>query len=71
MTMQHVLNKVAAEYVAAREKHRPLAGAHEGYAVILEELDEAWADIKADRFSDAKEEMIQVAAMAVAFILET
>ena len=27
-------------------KHTPMASAHEGYAVILEELDETWDEIK-------------------------
>ena len=49
---------------------QPLASAHEGYAVLLEELDEAWDEIKANRPTQAAEEMVQVAAMAVRFLYE-
>jgi len=43
---------------------------HEGYAVLLEEVDEAWDEIKANNHAKAREEMIQVAAMAIRFIAE-
>jgi hypothetical protein len=36
----------SAELERARKKFPPLASAHEGYAVILEELDELWDIIK-------------------------
>ncbi len=64
------LRLVAEEYEKARKKHRPMAGAHEGYAVLLEELDELWDEIKSDNPGRAKKEAIQVAAMALAFIAE-
>lgn len=64
------LKAVEAEYRKARTKHSPMHSAHEGYAVIAEELDEMWDDVKSDRVMHAKGEAIQVAAMAVAFILE-
>jgi hypothetical protein len=48
-------------------------GPHEGYAVILEELDELWDLVKAypKRAStdDMRPEAIQIAAMAVRFVL--
>jgi hypothetical protein len=37
---------------------------HEAYAVILEELDEFWDKVRRDE--DGRDELIQVAAMAVA-----
>lgn len=46
---------------------------HEGYAVIKEELDELWDEIKSIKIgkSDAmKEEIIQVGAMALKFFLD-
>lgn len=70
-TADAVLNKVLHAYECARQKHSPMQSAHEGYAVILEELDEVWDEIKTDRFEAAKAEMLQVAAMAIAFIVET
>jgi hypothetical protein len=36
------LDAVAAELAQARQTHAPMHSHHEGYAVILEELDELW-----------------------------
>lgn len=66
----HTINEVIKEYRRARTKHSTLASGHEAYAVILEELDEMWDDIKKDDVAHAKVEALQVAAMAIAFILE-
>lgn len=68
--MQEVLAAILAEYQKARAKHDPMKSAHEGYAVILEELEEAWADIKRDDIGGARKEMVQVAAMVLAFLVE-
>lgn len=48
----------------------PFHNAHEGYAVLLEEVDELWDEIKANRADTARKEAVQVAAMAVRFLLE-
>lgn len=71
LEIETVLDLVRAEVARAKEK-RPceFATAHEGYAVILEELDEAWDAIKGNAFAHARVEMVQVAAMAVKFIAE-
>ena len=69
-TIDDVLAMVKEEYHAARSKHAPMNSGHEGYAVILEELDELWDAVRADDFDHAKDEAIQVAAMALAFVLE-
>lgn len=54
------------ELMRAQSKHPPLKSAHEGYAVILEELDEVWAHVKTKRpdYRAMRRELIQVAAMA-------
>lgn len=67
-----VLNEVFAEIKRAIKGHGPMRGPHEGYAVILEELDELWAEVKADRGmqKSARAEAIQVAAMAVRYALD-
>ena len=70
MNIDEILALVKEEYQRARAKHAPLNSGHEGYAVILEELDELWDAVRADNFDHAKDEAIQVAAMALAFILE-
>lgn len=54
------------ELAQAKLKHPPLKSAHEGYAVILEELDEVWAHVKTKQpdYRAMRRELIQVAAMA-------
>lgn len=37
---------VKAEVLRAREHHRDIQTIHEGYAVLLEEVDEFWAEVK-------------------------
>lgn len=56
----------AAELESAKSKHPPLKSAHEGYAVILEELDEVWVHVKTKQpdYRAMRRELIQVAAMA-------
>jgi NTP pyrophosphatase (non-canonical NTP hydrolase) len=53
----------------SRLDHGEFKGSHEGYAVLLEEVDELWSEIKKkDRdFDKMKKECIQIAAMAVKF----
>ena len=65
-----ILIDFLTEYGDAREAFKPMNSAHEGYAVILEELDEAWDAIKADDIEHARKEMVQVGAMVLAFLLE-
>ena len=43
---------------------------HEGYAVILEELDELWEHVRRDDTEGAGLEAVQVAAMALRFLVE-
>lgn len=43
---------------------------HEGFAVLKEEVDEMWDDVKANKKEEAVQEAIQVAAMAIRFIAE-
>jgi hypothetical protein len=37
---------VKAELTKARGKHGPQNSAHEGYAILLEEVDELWDEVK-------------------------
>lgn len=55
---------------AQRNFPTPFGNAHEGYAVLLEEVDEAWDAIKKNNIVHARKEMVQVAAMAIRFLLE-
>lgn len=54
-------------------KHAPFNTAHEGYAVILEELDELWDEVRAwqptdHRIPEMRKEALHIAAMALRFI---
>lgn len=58
----------------AVKKHPPMNTPHEGYAVILEEVDELWDEVKKQSGGhgpEAVKEALQVAAMAIRFILDT
>ena len=63
---------VQDELEKAKEKFPPFHSAHEGYAVIKEEIDELWDEIKSFKGlkSDIfEEEIIQIAAMSLRFYL--
>lgn len=64
----YFLSLVAAELERATTKHGPIASLHEGYAVILEEVDELWDEVRKqfDERSATKmlKELVQIAAMA-------
>ncbi|TKB87567.1 MAG: hypothetical protein E8D43_00880 [Nitrospira sp.] len=64
------MGDIQHEYSQARKKHRPMHSAHEGYAVLKEEVDEMWDAIKANDIPHARREALQVAAMALAFLCE-
>lgn len=59
------LKLVALEVAKARAKHRGVASPHEGYSVILEELDEFWKLVKQQAPSGYAMliELVQTAAM--------
>lgn len=67
-----VLREVRDELRVASVDHPPMRSAHEGYAVILEELDELWAEVKSNvgTAPDAANEAIQIAAMAVRYVVD-
>lgn len=63
---------VKDELNIARNKFPPFNSEHEGYAVIKEEVDELWDDIKNKDalWRDKRNECIQIAAMAIRFIID-
>jgi hypothetical protein len=67
--MKQLLNEVETELLKSYEKHSSFKGSHEGYAVILEELDELWDEVKKHErnFKLMRKECIQIAAMAIKF----
>lgn len=64
--------ELAVELHRAIERHGPMNSPHEGHSVILEELDELWDHVKADtgRSPEARHEALQVAAMALRYIVD-
>lgn len=65
-----VLGIIRGELSKACTKHPPMHSNHEGYAVILEELDELWDEVKRDNHDRALEEALQVGAMGVRFVVD-
>lgn len=59
-----------AELQNARKKFPAFNSAHEGYAILEEEVDELWDEVKRKDSSKEKmrKEAIQVAAMAIRFV---
>ena len=70
MSPQEALAKIRIEYERAA-RHGAFNSGHEGYAVIREELDEPWGEVKTkDGLGRACEEAVQVAAMALRFLVD-
>ncbi len=71
-TWEDLRNDIEAEYTNARHKFpTEFNSYHEGYAIIKEELDELWDEIKGDQWNlKLRDEAIQVAAMAIRFIID-
>jgi hypothetical protein len=69
-----VMTAVENELRSAVKAHGPMKSMHEGYAVILEEMDELWEHVrlkeKLRKKKDMREEAIQIAAMAVRFVID-
>ena len=59
---------VQLEIEEDRNKFDPIGNLHEGYAVLLEEVDELWDEVRKQpsvrRKSDVMSELVQIAAMA-------
>ena len=74
MTQEQALELISAEAYKAASKYPKFNSAHEGYAVLLEEVEELWEEIKVKQaYRDDKVmelEAIQVGAMAVRFLTD-
>lgn len=72
--VNQALEEIGQEVMRARANHSGFRSAHEGYAVILEEVDELWDEVRRNRFDRSPERMRaecrQIAAMAVKFMAD-
>lgn len=57
-----VAHEIMAALIKAKVKHAAMRGSHEGYAVILEEIDELWDEVKKDAYHFPTEESLVKAA---------
>jgi hypothetical protein len=67
--VDEILASIKRELLRGIKNHGLHHSTHEGYAVLKEEVDEMWDDIKKDLESHSCVECIQVGAMAVKYIL--
>jgi hypothetical protein len=69
-----VMTAVEKELRRAVDLHGGMRSCHEGYAVILEEVDELWEHIRLKsnlrKKSEMRLEAIQIAAMAARFVVD-
>lgn len=69
-----ILAEVICEYERAISLHPKFNSRHEGYAILKEEIDELWEEIKKNHVNDTsakyvmRKEAIQCAAMSLRFI---
>lgn len=48
----------------------PFRSPHEGFAILKEEVDELWEEVKCGDLEAARQEAVQVAAMALRFLVD-
>jgi hypothetical protein len=70
-----IVNSITDEFIRTTNKYGPFHTAHEGYAVLLEEVDELWKNVKLKQTDSHRErlianEAIHVAAMAIRLIYD-
>lgn len=69
----HVYAKaIVREFFKAAQAHHKQHSLHEGYAVLLEELEEAWAEVKQKHpdIASFDKEAVQTAAMALRWLID-
>jgi len=74
MTTEEAIDLVIREITMVESNYPPFTSAHEGYAVLLEEVEELKTEIfkspgKRD-YNQMKKEAIQIAAMALKFVID-
>lgn len=71
MKISEALTEINIEFNKASEEYPEFHSFHEGYSIILEELDEAWDEIKKKKQDPEriKHEIIQTGAMCIRFLV--
>jgi NTP pyrophosphatase (non-canonical NTP hydrolase) len=70
MTLDEAMDSIRAEVERATAKFPAFNSSHEGFAVLMEEVDELWDDVKANDSDHAADEAVQVGAMAARFLMD-
>ena len=77
LNVDGVIGEVLGEYARATEIFGPMLNAHHGFGILKEEVDELWDEVKRhnpNQLEAAKlrmrREAVQVAAMAIRFIID-
>jgi len=73
MYKEQALRLIADEHTRARQvlKFAPFHDYHQAHSIILEELDELWADIKGKQNpEDLQAEATQLGAMVLSFLID-
>jgi hypothetical protein len=65
---EFIIDLIKDEVFKSREKHGKIKSPHEGFALIKEELDELWNNVKSN-ISDLIEPL-QIAALAISYIFD-
>lgn len=74
-SLDKISKEVTDEVIKATEKFGPMRSGHEGFAILKEEVDELWDNVKLNqndimilRNVEMRKEAVHVAAMAIRFI---
>lgn len=70
MTHLEAIAAISAEALHASKKFAPFNSSYEGFAVLKEEVDELWDEVKRNDSQKAQAEAIQVGAMAIRFLTD-
>jgi len=75
--LETLMKKIEMELNCAMQNYPPIRSYHEGYAVLKEELDELWDEIKKYKYNNPtnvdkiEKEAIQVAAITIRLVLDS
>lgn len=74
MTPEEAINLVVKEFMRASANNKKFNSAHEGFAVLKEEVDELWDEVKRKPSCmhpfEMRMEAVQVGAMAIRFLVD-